>query len=418
MLDTAILEFFSGRKEAWLKKKVKTSMGQHEIEQLNTECDQVFSLEEWLPKAAKRAGQISMATHPCTFSHPSARKNKNGYVTSVIANTEPANDGFLKSGNVAVKTDALGNAAALDVYKFLTLELSDGEQLLSHIQKDTELAGNLLKTSSTSYQDLKDGFMAITETTEENITSSKIKQVYFPVDADYHQLSILTNAGLIYKLRERIDAIRFSETTKNLRELKRNNEFSEQGFSEIYGLTTIGYGGTKPQNISVLNNQHGGKSHLLQSLPPNIEKRSIHFPKTNFFSESFRYRNYRKTFHALHKIFKTNYNNINIREGRDYRIQELVDHIIARMWAVRSVAASQYHSDSSLLKSHQKIWLCEEFAQKREESNKWLDKLCQEISSWIVRSYEKTLGKQAFKLGEEEHQKIAHIISQNKEALR
>ncbi|MEX6067038.1 type I-F CRISPR-associated protein Csy1 [Providencia hangzhouensis] len=31
-----------------------------------------------MPSAAKRAGQISLSTHPCTFSHPSSRKTKTG----------------------------------------------------------------------------------------------------------------------------------------------------------------------------------------------------------------------------------------------------------------------------------------------------------------------------------------------------
>ena len=273
MLDPAISSFFAERKEAWMKKKIKASMEEEEVKALQIECNEFFSLDTWLPSAAKRSGQISMSTHPCTFSHPSARKNKNGYVSSVIANVDPANDGFLKTGNVMVETDALGNAAALDVYKFLTLIMADDVLLLEHIQQDSELANNLLTINSTTYQELKDNFLAMVKSSGENITSSKIKQVYFPVDDDYHQLSILTNSGLIYQLRQRIDHARFSDEVKTLREIKRKNEFSVQGYSELYNLTTIGYGGTKPQNISVLNNKNGGKVHLLISTPPALKKR-------------------------------------------------------------------------------------------------------------------------------------------------
>ncbi|HIL02844.1 MAG TPA: type I-F CRISPR-associated protein Csy1, partial [Candidatus Thioglobus autotrophicus] len=307
MLDPAILSFFAERKEAWMKKKIKLSMEENDIEILQTKCDEVFSLEIWLPNAAKRSGQISIATHPCTFSHPSARKNKNGYVSSIIAKTERTNDGFLKTGNVLVEADALGNAAALDVYKFLTLNMADDVSLLDHIQQDSALATELLTINSTSYRELKDNFLAMVETSGENITSSKIKQVYFPVDGGYHQLSMLTNSGLIYQMKERIDKSRFSDEVKTLREIKRKNEYSEQGFYELYDLTTIAYGGTKPQNISVLNNKNGGKVHLLQSLPPNLQKRSIHFPKSNFFTESLRHSDCRDVFHALHKILKTDY---------------------------------------------------------------------------------------------------------------
>jgi CRISPR-associated protein Csy1 len=418
VLDPAILNFFDERKKAWLRKNIKISMGEEKIKEIEIKCEEEFSLEYWLPKAAKRAKQISISTHPCTFSHPSARKNKNGYVSSVIANATFKQDGFLKSGNVAVDRDALGNAAALDVYKFLTLDMEDGQNLLTHIQKETELARKLLNITSTSAEILTEGFLAMTENTSSSITSSKIKQVYFPVEDDYHQLSLLTNSGMVFQLKQRINVLRFSGEVKELREIKQKNEFSNIGFSEIYNLTTIGYGGTKPQNISVLNNQNGGKAHLLSSLPPSIEKRSVNFPKSNFFIESFRKRDYLDVFQALHKILKIDYNNINIREGRDYRIQELIDRIINKMWTIRAVSGMQYFEEYSQLKIHQKIWLCDDFKKERESSDIWLGKLIKEISNWIIRTYEKTMGKQAIKLGPEEQLIIHQIVTRNKEALR
>jgi len=420
MVDPAIDVFFTERKEAWLKKNLKSSMGKSEVREKKLECDQVFSPEAWLPNAAKRAGQMSLATHPCTFSHPSARKNKNGYVTPVITVAVKGVDGFLRSGNVIVETDALGNAAALDVYKFLTLAMEDSRKLIEHIQEDSELAFELLSIQTESYESLKNDFLKITESDDNNgtITSSKIKQVYFPVNDGYQQLSILSNSGIIYELRKRIDNFRFSDEITELRELKRNNTYSKQGFSELYNLTTIGYGGTKPQNISVLNNQNGGKAHLLMSIPPILQKRDIRFPKQNFFRESFRDYEYREIFGALHKLFKTDYNNIRIREGRDYRLQDLMDRIIDKMWAVRAVSREQYWPEHSQLKLHQKTWLCNEFQQNREEENDWLDKLCNEIARWIILTYEKLLDKQAYKLGESVRLHIHKIVTENREALR
>lgn len=418
MLDPALQNYFSERKEAWLKKNLKSSMDDFEIRELEQRCEQQFSLNEWLPNAAKRAGQISMSTHPCTFSHPSARKNKNGYVSSVLVDINRAEDGFLKTGNVSAATDALGNAAALDVYKFLTLTMSNGTSLLKHIQQDSELAKKLLNIKSENYQNLKAGFLAMVESSAENITSSKIKQVYFPVEDDYHQLSLLTNSGMVYQLRSRLDKLRFSDEVKALRDKKRKNEYSEQGYSEIYGLTTIGYGGTKPQNISVLNNQNGGKAHLLSSLPPSITKRNIHFPKSDFFVESLKKNDYTDTFKALHKLFQADHNNINIRDARDRRLQEIMDLLIEKMWSVRAVSQEQFHQESSSLPSFQRIWLHDDCSEQREESEQWLDKLVNEISRWITHCYEKVLAKQAIKLGEQELLLFTEIVEQNRESLK
>ena len=423
MEDPAIDAFFTEKKETWLKNNVKSTMEESEVREKQLECENMFSKEVWLPKAAKRAGSRAFATHPSKYSHPSTgigKKNMKNhtYVSPIICDAEKTVDGFLKSGNAKAELDSLGDAAALDVDSFLKLQMSDGNTLLKHINTETDLAKTLLNIQTESYNSLREGFLAIAKPASEVATSSKIKQIYFPVSDGYHQLSLLSNSGIMYELKKRIDNMRFSEEAKELREKKRNNTYSELGFSELYELTTIGYGGTKPQNISILNNQNGGKAHLLMSVPPTLQKRDIRFPKQNFFTDSFRYYEYREVFDALHKLFKTDYNNIRIREGRDYRLQDLMDRIIDKMWAVRAVYAEQYRPENSQLKLHQKTWLCDDFRQTREEANDWLDKLCKEISSWIIRTYEKLLGKQAYKLGESERLHVQNIVAQNREALR
>ena len=396
-------------------------MQNDEVLALEFECEQLFSPEQWLPNAAKRAGQINISSHPCTFSHPSARKNKNGYVTSVIASASQAPDGYLRTGNAQVQGDALGNAAALDVYKFLTLEMQNGETLLQHIQHDSDLAKELLSIETENYQTLKDGFLAMTLGSDKSITSSKIKQVYFPAGNNYHQLSILSNSGIIYELRHRIDALRFSENQKILRERKRNNQPSEKSFSEIYDITTIGYGGTKPQNISVLNNQHGGKARLLLSVPPTLVKRDIQFPVKNFFTNAIRYYDIHDALLKLHSIFKIGLDSMiprrNLESGRDHRIEEILDVIIPRMAALRSIAEEQYREETSQLPQYQKIWLCPEYRLQREKEDEWLMELCKEITLWIGKAYQKTI-KKSVTLGSAEREYLKGVITTHREALR
>jgi len=422
VVDPAIDAFFIGKKEVWLKNNIKSLMGESEIKEKRSECETIFSREVWLPKAAKRAKSRALSTHPSKFSHPSTGigiKNikTHTYVTPVIYVGEKCVDGYLKSGNAASELDSLGDAAALDVESFLNLRMADDRSLIEHIENETDLAKALLAIQQESYASLRTDFLAIKNPSSKVETSSKIKQVYIPVDNNYHLLSILSNSGLIYELKSRIDSIRFSETTKTLREHKISNTFSERGYCELYNLTVIGYGGAQPQNVSELNTRKRGKAYLLISAPPTFDKRDIRFPKHNFFKESFRYYEYRDIFDALHRLFKTDYNNKRIREGRDYRLQDLMDRIIGRMWAVRSVYKDQYRQEDSRLKPHQKIWLCEEHRQIREEEA-WLEKLCNEIAGWIIRTYEQLLGKQAYKLGESERQHIRKIVISNMEALR
>ncbi|MEX0964388.1 MAG: type I-F CRISPR-associated protein Csy1 [Pseudohongiellaceae bacterium] len=418
MTDSRVLEFFQERKAAWLKKAINTSMSEMEVSEKELECEQVFSLEQWLPNAAKRAGQISISTHPCTFSHPSSRKNKNGYASSIIANSKRSEDGYLRSGNVTVEADALGNAAALDVYKFLALTMEDGQTLLSHIEQDSDLAQQLLNIKGESYNTLKDGFLAMVNSNADCVTSSKIKQVFFPVDNDYHQLSILSASGAMFELRKRIDTIRFSDETKAARACEKNNEIYDGDYKQVVNITTIGYGGTKPQNISVLNNQNGGKVHLLASEPPQLTKRDIRFPAVDFFSQSLSYFQCKDLFYALHELFVNHKNDWNIRRERDEYYQSIIDRIIDRMWLVRSVSKTQYNPDTTQLNKTQKIWLFAANEDKRETENDWLDELCKDIARFIFAGYEKLLGKKAFMFSDDEFKHIHKQVVKNKEALR
>lgn len=420
MLDATIEAFFAERKEAWLKKNLKASMEDHEVREQESECEAIFALKNWLPNAAKRAGQISLATHPCTFSHPSARKNKNGYASSIIAKAERAADGLLRSGNLQTEPDALGNAAALDVYKFLTLVMADGDTLLEHIQTDSELAKSLLASAGGDAAALKNGFLAMIATKDEAITSSKIKQVYFPVEEEaegYHLLSILSNSGHLFEMRKRLDRLRFSEETKMARELRKKNQFSATGYQEIYNLTTIGYGGTKPQNISVLNNQNAGKAHLLLSMPPELSSRSVRLPTRNFFGDVLYPKQLQQTFEAFHRLLSADYNNQKIRQARDYRIQEYLDQLILKMWQVRRALAEQPHARPEHLLGYQKQWLFPEYEAERTTDAPWLTTLVEDAARHFIFSYQKVAGKAAIQLGDTELDAFARIIDQNKEAL-
>lgn len=422
MPDPNIRDFFTTRKEARLKSKLKASMTEEEEQAQRQECDEEFALPNWLPDAARRAGQITMATHPCTFSHSSARSNKNGKTSSVIADAVHGVDGLLRTGNLIHEPDPdfLGNAGAFDVVQFLNLEMQDGKKLLWHIQNDTQLAQDLLARAKGNTAEIKDGFLAMITTEDEAITSSKIKQVYFPVpDAEqgYHLLSILTHSGYIFELRQRLDRLRFSDEVKALRELRRTNQFSEQGYQEIYNLTTIGYGGTKPQVVSVRNNQNGGKAHLLLSMPPELLPRNSRLPTTDFFKEVLYLKPIQESFTAFHKLLKSDYNNINIRNARDYHIQEYLDYVILKMWQVRKTFAQQSYSRPEKLIAYQKQWLFPEYEDERNVDVPWLDTLINDITRNFITSYERVIGNTAIKLADLELEAFSKIIEQNKEAL-
>ncbi|MDI6687434.1 MAG: type I-F CRISPR-associated protein Csy1 [Desulfobacterales bacterium] len=412
-MDKSIEEFFDERKNNWRKSKIKASMSDEKKAALEWECEEKFALDNWLPDAAKRAGQLSMVTHPGKFTHPSAK------ISSIIAQFPQKADGFLRTGNNVSSLDVFGNAAALDVHKFLSLKLDDGKKLIDHIEEETETAKKQLAVGTASFEEIREGFLAIKESDETAVTSEKVKQVYFPCDNDYHLLSILTPSGLMFELKNCVNDMRFSDQTREARELKRKGEHCDAGFDDLFNLSVIGYGGTKPQNISVLNNQNGGKTYLLLCMPPALQKRKIRLPRFNFFENSLWAGNFKESFDALHKLLVVGYNNINIREGRNNIIKFIIDQVIDVMWSIRQHESGWSRSDHySNLPAHQKIWLDNFKVEERESSDEWLNKIVDEFSRWIVFAYKKSLGKQAVSLGDDELLHIKGLIEENKEALR
>ena len=395
--DPNLEQFFSERKERKLKTKNKK------------EVDEEFYPENWLPKAANRAGQMSFSTHPCGFSHPSSAKDSKGNkTTAIIAEASFRSDGYLRSGNVVIeekeKNDAFGNAAAMDVYQFLTLVMDDGQPLIDHIEKKTKLSKAILDIKTASYEELRDGFLMIkSKSSGPVVTHSKIKQVYFPVEeGKYHLLSILAPSGLMSLMFKRIKDILFSEETKTARDLHKNNQYSETGYCKIYGLARIGHGGTKPQNISVFNKEIGQSGfYLLSGLPPTLSKQNTKLPRKNFFSNCLWRKEYNNEFIALNKLFKDQRNNKDIHERRDRIILNVFDQIVEKIWAIRSKGeelaiqnelTGGWSSDEkySSLPLYQKCILDNHYHEQREEH---IEEFLKETSRWLVLSYEKTIGK-------------------------
>ncbi len=224
---------------------------------------------------------------------------------------------------------------------------------------------------------------------------------------------------MMYAMRDRINQLRFSEKARKAREQKKNGDFSECGYDDVLGLSMIGFGGTKPQNISVLNNEYGGKAYLLPSLPPVLEASYIRLPKANFFEDGLPFRPFPESFNALNKLLKGDYNNFIIRDARDRVIGSIVDKVIDRVWAIRSVDPGWTQRQIySKLPAHQKIWLDGCFSDERESSDEWLIKIIQELSRWIGLSYHKRFSDQGGSIGDEAVKYIQSLIDEHKEALR
>ena len=422
-MTTAIFDFLNERKAAWLKAKLPKDAGSDVQQQLEQEASDRFALASWLPDAARRVSQLSMVSHPGKFSHPSAK------TSSIIASASYAADGYLRSGNVDYALDVFGNAAAMDVYKFLSIVLSDGQSVLAHIEADSDLIKPVLTMPTASYAELKQGLLSIKQQDASSRTDRLVKQVYFPLVADnsaggYHLLSLLTPSGLLSLLKQRVDAIRFSEETKAVKELRRKNEFSAQGYSDLLNLTVTAFGGTQPQNISVLNSQNAGRAYLLPSVPPVLEVRDLRRPARDFFSDTLNPYFFKQAFLGLHKLMGDNApNNYKVRSQiTAILVDEIIGPICEKAQQLRALEAGWSDTESyQALPLVQKTWLDAAYVEQRAEKADWLNEISKRMAGWIVDHYEK-LVENAFELGDGEYlhvrQFVDEEISNNREFLK
>ena len=182
-MTESIQNFLNERKELWLKDRLKKAENDSVISELQGQADDKFSLKEWLPDAAKRVTQLSMVSHPSKFSHPSAK------TSSVIAQAKQINDGYLRSGNVSYPLDVFGNAAAMDVFKFLSLPLTEKLTVLDGFERQEESLKTLLVGADLDFETLGTEFIKIKATDTSVKTDHLVKQVYFPInDQQYHLL--------------------------------------------------------------------------------------------------------------------------------------------------------------------------------------------------------------------------------------
>lgn len=406
-----INDFVKLRKELYLEPRLKKATSEEEQRQLHNDASEKFSLQNWLQDAAKRAGQLSITTHPSKFTHPSAKS------TSIIAVNPQSNDGYLRTGNVQSALDVFGNAAAMDVYRFLSLKTSSNDEtLLEAFENNNDVLEKFITGLGLNFKELQIDFLKIKQEIDSEKTDPLLKQVYFPISkkSEYHLLSIITASGMVTALKERVDGLRFSEEVKEARSAKKEGKEHANGYSDLFDLTIVGYGGTKPQNISVLNNQNYGRSYLLPSVPPLFEKRSVRLPTNDFFIQTLYLKAEKERFIELHNWIKRD-NNSKVKQITQNIIDGIIEKILYKAYQLRQNNIKGWSNSEHYqnLSHSQKIWLDDEYEYYRQNDSEWRDDIANQMSKVIIAMYEDT--NQVTILGDPEFKYIVDIIVESLE---
>ncbi|WP_095067107.1 type I-F CRISPR-associated protein Csy1 [Pseudomonas sp. Irchel 3A18] len=265
LFRAAITAFINERKEAKLKGNDEGEGGQ---------AAGKYDYATWLADAARRVAQIQAVTHVLKATHPDARGSSLHAVPQSLH--QHAEVGTHVLGEVYAD-DIVGNAAALDVYKFLKVEV-EGRRLLDWLQaNDADLLSALSDDEATAHE-WSAAFKGLVRPASTLTSHTMAKQVYWSVSGEptdnsgFHLLQPLVASSLAHAVHQDINDARFGEASKEARQARREEKLYDGQYRDYRNLVTRKLGGTKPQNISQLNSERGGVNYLLASIPPTWKR--------------------------------------------------------------------------------------------------------------------------------------------------
>lgn len=225
----------------------------------------------WLADAARRVGQIQAVTHVLKATHPEARGSSLHVAPRELHQHQEIGSHLLGD---SFAEDIVGNAAALDVFKLLKIEVA-GRRLLDWIQEgDQDLQAALSSDVETAAAWMQ-AFSSLVRQDPHPVSHVMAKQLYWLAgeepadDSQYHLLQPLFSSALAQVVHADIQDARFGEASKSARQARRDGKPHDVSYRDYLNLAIRKLGGTKPQNISQLNSERGGVNYLLSSLPPH-----------------------------------------------------------------------------------------------------------------------------------------------------
>lgn len=349
----------------------------------------------WLEDAARRVQQIQAVTHSLKPIHPDAR-GTNLYVES---STQPrlAELGSHALGERFVG-DVVGNAAALDVYKLLKLEVNGRSLLTALLAQDADALA-ALHTDPAQAQALRDAFVSLTQPRAEGPSSHTLaKQLYWLTgsdacdDAHYALLAPLYATSLAHAVHAQVQEDRFGEANKAARQARRERKAHDGVFHDYPGLAVQNMGGTKPQNISQLNSERRGMNYLLSSLPPQWKASAVRLPvqASSVFDRLFIARpEVRRAVRALRAFLESDPDaNLATRQRREELLDTLVGELVSLAAELQQVLPPGWSRDD------------ERFADLHRSEQLWLDPLRAEqpgevdfASEWLQMHWPDAVGQ-------------------------
>jgi CRISPR-associated protein Csy1 len=243
-----------------------------------------FERLTWLRSAANRVQQIQVATHILKAIYPNAKikETTNLFVRPDSLPRHPVVGSHLLGDTTP--NDVTGNAASLDIYKFLQISHEDQIFLDLCLLGDADLISAFGDEAEEAGQWVRAFADVVNPRCSRPATHALAKQVYWLIgddpleDENFHLLAPLFSSQMAHFLYEKIQADRFGDAAGEARAAKKEKKYHPYPVHDYPELASQKIGGSNPQGISQLNSERLGRNFLLASLPPVWVRQDVYLP--------------------------------------------------------------------------------------------------------------------------------------------
>lgn len=323
-----------------------------------------YERNTWLDDAARRAAQLTLVSHTVKPINPFA-----GGTQPYLRQTLIACDHLVGTHTLPAEQrapDVVGNAAALDVYKLLKLR-ADGPSLLQGVLDESKEALAALSPDPEIARRRTRGLAQVAESEPQPASHTLAKQLYFPLpDGSYHLLAPLYSSPLSHVIHAHLQSVRFSEAVKDARKARSEAKAHPQGYRDYPGLLQQSFGGSKPQNISQLNSERGGRSFLFCALPPRwrtadikpaLRQRSVFDARRGQFANLPTVREITGQLRDFLHLHRGSRSVVAVRDQRADYVDHLIDELLAYGDRMRTLAPGWSNDSDCELTVAEKRWL-------------------------------------------------------------
>ena len=345
-----------------------------------------FSPGVWLEVAARRVGQIQAVTHSVKAVHP--------YAQSSNIFREPGSlPALAEVGSHTLGTqfdlDVVGNAAALDVYRFLKLSLGNKSLLDLACARDADLAQALSDDDAQAAQWM-DSFANLCAPRGVDSSHTLAKQVYWWTgndahdDAHFELLAPLYPSSLAHRVYQQLQDDRFSDEAKAARAARKGGDHHDRPVREYSNLAIQKLGGTNTQNVGQLNAERRGNNALLASLPPVWK--SSEFKPILHSSSMFKAFGQRKSVwqqaRALRQFLATDPSpTVDTRRQRADWVDNLIDELIQFTAGMQRLPTGWTQADDCQLPLSHRQWLDPEGAERGSDDPS--QQVADDFANWL-----------------------------------